>query len=69
MDRQSDGVEYSPDTGGGVGKHSPLRSLERHLWRRIFSGFLVVVPILVTFFVFKIVYDYVESIFHPTVIY
>ena len=51
--------------GQAIGRN---RVLARYR-RRIFSGFLVVVPILVTFFVFKIVYDYVESIFHPTVIY
>ena len=69
MDGQPENAQYSSDRGDEAGRRSPLRRLEGHRWRSVASGFLVIIPVLVTFFILKIVYDYVESIFRPAVIY
>ncbi len=43
-----------------------LTRLERHLWRRVVSGFLVVVPLALTFLVFRFVVTYLDDIIRPT---
>ena len=42
-----------------------LTRLERHLWRRVVSGFLVVVPLALTFLVFRFVVIYLDDIIRP----
>lgn len=41
----------------------PLDRVERHIKRRLFEGFIVLVPLLVTFLVLRVVIDYVDRIF------
>ena len=46
---------------------SVFKRAERHLWRRIISGFLVLVPLLVTYLVLRLVFNYVDGFFRPMV--
>ena len=40
---------------------------ERHLWRRMASGLLVLIPLLVTIIVLRFFVGYLDSFFHPIV--
>ncbi len=42
-----------------------LTRAERHVWRRVVSGFLVVVPLALTFLVFRFVVTYLDDILRP----
>ena len=42
-----------------------LTRVERHVWRRVVSGFLVVVPLALTFLVFRFVVTYLDDILRP----
>lgn len=42
-----------------------IDEVERHLWRRIVSGFLVVVPLVITFLIFRFVINYLDDILRP----
>ena len=42
-----------------------LRRLERHIGRRIASGFLVLVPVLVTYLILRFVFGYVDGLLRP----
>ena len=44
-----------------------LRRLERHLWRRMFAGFLVLIPLLVTLIVLGLVIGNLDKLFRPLV--
>jgi uncharacterized membrane protein len=46
---------------------SPLARLQRHVGRRIVSGFLILVPLIITFLILRFVYMYVEGFFSPVV--
>lgn len=46
---------------------SPLARLQRHVGRRIVSGFLILVPLVITFLILRFVYVYVEGFFSPIV--
>jgi len=45
----------------------PFARLQRHVGRRIVSGFLILVPLIITFLILRIVYVYVEGFFEPVV--
>ena len=45
----------------------PMARLQRHVGRRIVSGFLILVPLIITFLILRIVYVYVEGFFSPVV--
>ncbi len=55
----------SPD-GEGDGK-SPFVQIESHVARRVLSGFLVLVPLLVTFVIFQFVFVKLHDLFRPVV--
>lgn len=44
---------------------SLLTRVETHIWRRVVSGFLVVVPLALTFLVFRFVVTYLDDILRP----
>ncbi|MCX8213016.1 MAG: DUF502 domain-containing protein [SAR202 cluster bacterium] len=46
---------------------SPIARLQRHAGRRIVSGFLILVPLIITFLILRFVYMYVEGFFSPVV--
>ncbi len=46
---------------------SPLARLQRHVGRRIVSGFLILIPLIITFLILRFVYVYVEGFFSPIV--
>ena len=45
----------------------PMARLQRHVGRRIVSGFLILVPLIITFLILRVVYVYVEGLFDPVV--
>ena len=45
----------------------PIARLQRHVGRRIVSGFLILVPLIITFLILRFVYVYVEGLFDPIV--
>ena len=51
----------------GTGKRTPFRKLERHIWRRIASGFLLLVPVMITILIFKLAFQYIDGFFRPLV--
>jgi uncharacterized membrane protein len=42
---------------------SLLLRVERHIWRRVLAGLLLLVPVLVTFVILRVVFIYVDSIY------
>ena len=54
-----------PQPEGAAARIQFLARIERHLWRRIVSGFLVVVPLGVTFLIFRFVVTYLDDILRP----
>ena len=42
-----------------------VRRIERHAWRRVLSGFLVMIPLLVTFLILRFIFGYVDGFFRP----
>ena len=66
MYREADYPQQSPDAGLSAQKQSLMRRAERHVLRRLASGFIVVVPLLITVLVlYFFVYQPVEGFFHP----
>ncbi len=58
-----------PGTGGSpqiIGQ-SIFQQVERHFWKQMFSGFLVLIPLMVTFLVLRFVFNSVDGIFRPLV--
>lgn len=59
--------------GGGLGGApsvpdlSLFQRVERHVWRRIFAGFLVLIPLLATIFILSAVYRWLDERFEPIV--
>ncbi len=44
-----------------------LQGLERHLWRMLGSGFLVLIPLIITVVVVRFVFLYVDDLLRPTI--
>ena len=65
MDRRGrpDREDAKPETGEV--RVNFLTRVERHVWRRVVSGFLVVVPLALTFLVFRFVVTYLDDILRP----
>jgi len=42
---------------------TPLQRFERHIWRKMGAGFLVLVPLLVTIVILQLVFIYVDGVF------
>ena len=63
MDRQREKTPKG-DVAEQVKVHF-LTRVERHIWRRIISGLLVVVPIALTFLLFRFVVIYLDEIIRP----
>ena len=65
MDRegQPDREGVKPETGEV--RVNFLTRVEHHVWRRVVSGFLVVVPLALTFLVFRFVVTYLDNILRP----
>ena len=55
-----------PQPEGEAVKDSFLNRAERHLWRKVVSGFLVVVPLAITFIVLRIVVVFLDDILRPS---
>ena len=47
-------------------EQSLLRRLERHVWRRVVSGFVVLVPLIITILILRLVFLFVDDIFRPS---
>ena len=68
MDALSGPSDEASDNGSKPGRGlSPIARLQRHVGRRIVSGFLILVPLIITFLIFRVVYVYVEGLFDPIV--
>ena len=52
-----------PTQQATVKRSSPLRRLEGHLSRRVVSGFLVLVPLLITVWVLYLAFSFVDGVF------
>ena len=46
---------------------SLFRKAEHHVWRNLASGFWVLVPVLVTYLIFRLAFIYVDGFFRPLV--
>ena len=57
------GAEAEQSTGHMGHQRTPFQRLERHFWRRIASGFFVLIPLLATFLVIRFAFGYVDGIF------
>ena len=55
-----------PRPEGEAVRDSFLTRAERHLWRKIFSGFLVVVPLAITFVIIRFVVVFLDDILRPS---
>jgi uncharacterized membrane protein len=53
-------------TKGGSGR-KPFQRLERHIWRKVFAGFIVLVPLFVTFLVLRFIFSYLDNLFRPLI--
>ena len=42
-----------------------MRRVEHHIWRRVASGFLVLVPLLISILILRFVFIYVDGVFRP----
>ena len=63
-----DSQEDSQGSSGGARDTaglSPLRRLERHIGRRVLSGFLLLVPLLITIWILVFVVNLVDDSFRP----
>ena len=63
-----DSQEDSQGSAGGARDTaglSPLRRLERHIGRRVLSGFLLLVPLLITIWILVFVVNLVDDFFRP----
>lgn len=63
-DRQKD----SQKSAGGVrdtAEPSPLKRFERHIGRRILSGFLLLVPLMITIWILVFIVNQVDDFFRP----
>lgn len=72
MDDLRDASRRAPSGDANYGSHPgrrlpPIARLQRHVGRRIVSGFLILVPLIITFLILRIVYVYVEGFFRPLV--
>ena len=63
MDGDRDRAGYRSERLNNRPEPKPLDKVERHIKRRLFEGFIVLVPLLVTFLVLRVVIDYVDRIF------
>lgn len=61
--RRPDREDFKPEAGEV--RVNFLTRVERHVWRRVVSGFLVVVPLALTFLVFRFVVTYLDDILRP----
>ncbi len=61
--RRPDREAFKPEAGEV--RINFLTRVERHVWRRVVSGFLVVVPLALTFLVFRFVVTYLDDILRP----
>ena len=63
MDEHSEHTRDVPSEDPIKAKQRPLRRLERHVWRRVGSGFLVLVPLIVTVWILYFVFSLVDGVF------
>ena len=67
MDGQQEGSESTISADGESAKEPLPRRLERHVARRVVSGFLVLVPLLVTLLILRVAFIYVDPFFRDMV--
>jgi len=63
------GQDHNPDVNIGSSeehsKYSLRRRIERHIWRRVSSGFLFIIPLVVTIIVLDLLIDFLDSFVRP----
>ena len=67
MDGQQEQTQSTPTDAQQPEEHSLLWRLEHHLVRRVSSGFLVLVPALITVWILYFVFFFVDGFFRPWV--
>jgi len=67
VDGQQDHSQELADAKLVASEQSLLRRIEHHILRRVASGFLVLVPVLVTFLILALGFREVDRIFRPLV--
>ena len=67
MDGQQERVQNVTAADLDSAGESRLRRLEHHVWTRIASGFLVLVPVLVTYLILRVLVGYFDGLFQPLV--
>ena len=65
MDVQRDHGQELADAMPVASEETLLRRIERHIFRRVASGFLVLVPVLVTFLILALGFREADRIFRP----
>lgn len=63
------GQDHKPDSNivspSEQSKYSLRRRIERHIWRRVSSGFLFLIPLAVTIVVLDLLIDFLDSFVRP----
>ena len=62
MDASSEHPQIEPDGEQERVERSPLQRLERHVLSRMFSGFFVLIPLIVTVLILQYVFDYLDGV-------
>ena len=65
MEGQSEKAQKTQDAGTSSKGEPPLRRIERHVIRRLGSGFLVLIPLLIVIIIFRFVMAAMDGFFRP----
>ncbi len=65
VSRQQECSQGRDGSGRASAKLPLLGRLEHHIWARVLSGFLLLVPALITYLILRFVFEYVDGLFRP----
>ena len=68
MERIEDHQSIDAEGVQAADRPSPVERVESHIWRRMLAGFLVLVPLLVTFVVLRLLINFTDDLVRPTII-
>ena len=68
MERIEDHQSIDAEGVQAADRRSPAERVESHIWRRMLAGFLVLVPLLVTFVVLRLLINFTDDLVRPTII-
>ena len=65
MEGQKESTQQLAGSEEDAPRVSLIRRIEHHVWRRVLSGFLVLIPVLITFLTLRLIFGYVDGFFRP----